>query len=97
MSEEEETARLREAQIRLAVTAISAVVMLWYLMPEWQRKQFTMRVIAKIQTTLSSWARTSGYRAMRHELASGRQAYDVPYAWSVLRDRLATWYERARS
>ena len=41
-------------------------------------------------------ARLTAEASMAHELATGEQRYELPYALSAGRDRLAAAYNRAR-
>ena len=84
MSDDE--TQLRRAQVELITTLISAAVMTWYLIPEWKRRELTLRALWAVRERLSRVAQAAGRAAMRDELSTGRRDYDVPLM-------LATWCE----
>jgi hypothetical protein len=94
VSDEERLARMKmaEAFIGLALS----LWCLWLMIPQHRRQLWRMRVLAKCQQSTDWAARRAGAGSMRAELASGQENYTLPYGLSLLRDHLATLYDRTR-
>jgi hypothetical protein len=96
VSDEEKLAqriKLIEASLSIGIT----LWMIWFqLIPAHRRQLWRMTVLA----TVSGWTGTAARRAaagsMRAELAGAGQRYELPYALSLARDRLARAYDSAR-
>lgn len=86
-----------QQRAQVIATAISLLVTVWWLMPEWQRKTMLLRTIARMRTVLHCCARLAGRTAMHRELACGMDdAYQLPYVLARLVDHLDAWQRRIR-
>lgn len=102
MDAEKTTETAEEKLIRrleLAARAISlayAIWMVWMLIPEHRQKMARMRVMEAIRKSAGRAASRAGAQAISLEARTGTEAYLLPYGLSVLRDKAAAAYERAR-
>ena len=84
---------------QVAALIVSAMAV-WQMLPEYQRKQITMRALGGVQTVLSRWARSEGHAGMGEELAGhGGQAarqYSVAFRLSLARDKCVALIETMR-
>src|SRR5579859_2203353 len=92
--QDEMTARLKliEAMMGLGLT----MWCLWLMIPEHRRQLLKMGMIARAERAARAAAHRAGVPAMGFELATGQRNYTLPYVLSLLSDRLAASYERAR-
>lgn len=94
MSDEElaQRVKLAEAALTLGLT----LWCLWSMIPQHRRQLARMSLLTRLHR-LTGWAaRRTGAGSMRAELASGQENYVLPYSLSLVRDRLAAAYDRAR-
>jgi hypothetical protein len=70
--------------------------MLWQMVPQHRRLEWRMRLLLRAQSLTGMCARRTAGLSMRAELATGRQDYTLPMAFSTLREGLAAAYDRAR-
>jgi hypothetical protein len=84
--------KLLEAATGLSLTAWC----LWMMVPQHRRQLWTMSLLSRLNRWTDLAARRTGAASMGAELASGQENYAVPYGLSLLRDRLAAAYGRAR-
>ena len=73
-----------------------SLALIWYLIPEHQKRLFLMRLSRAIQNSARSVACRAGVQAMRAELRSGVRNYALPYTLSLLADRAVQAYNRWR-
>jgi hypothetical protein len=94
VSDEQFTQRMKllEAAAGLSLTAWC----LWAMIPQHRRQLWTMGLLSRLNRWTDWAARRTGAASMGAELANGHENYAVPYGLSLLRDRLAAAYSRAR-
>ncbi len=92
----EQEAQRREAVLRMLIAAMSLAWMGWTMTPEHQRRLAMMRLAAASRRVLAAAARSAGHDAMGVELASGREAYGLPWLLSRGRDAAGRAYDRMR-
>jgi hypothetical protein len=84
--------KLLEAAAGLTLTAWC----LWTMIPAHRRQLWRMGLLSRMSRWTDWAARRTGAASMGAELASGQENYVVPYGLSLLRDRAAAAYDRAR-
>lgn len=88
-----------ERVIRLIVQSLSllySLYVIWFLIPEHQKRLILMRLSQAIQKHARSAACRSARPAMQAELRSGVPNYALPYALSLLAERARRFYDRMR-
>lgn len=85
--------------IRMLAGLISlaySLALIWYLIPEHQKRLCLMRLSRAIQNSARSTACRAGVQAMREEIRCGVRNYWLPYSLSLLADRAVRAYDRWR-
>lgn len=84
---------------RLAALIVT-LMMIWFTIPEHQRRQLVMRAAHNAQRAAGRAARREGHRGMGEELAGraggAERAYGAAYQLSRARDRMAALIEEMR-
>lgn len=87
--------RLRVAYLVLSLAYLAAVM--WMaLVPEHRRTELKLRAYRSCNRATNRLARRTAAASIEHELATGQQAYGLPYRLSLARDALGRAYDRAR-
>lgn len=91
---------MESGRIQRLLAAVMTLVMIWYVIPEWQRQQIRMWVMARSREAFGTAARMEGRRGMGDELAGrhgeAARRYGVAYNLSRLRDAAGRAYESIR-
>lgn len=84
---------------RLAALVVT-MMMIWFTIPEHQRRLIVMRAASRAQRAAGQAARREGHRGMGEELAGraggAERAYGAAYQLSRARDRVAEFIEEMR-
>lgn len=78
------------------ISLVYSLALIWYLIPEHQKRLYLMRLSQAIQNSARSVACRAGVRAMREEIRCGVRNYYLPYSLSLLADRAVAAYNRWR-
>jgi hypothetical protein len=78
------------------VSLLYSLALVWFMIPEHQKRLYLMRLSQAIQNSARSAARLAGERAMQQEARSGVPNYLLPYGLSLLADRAVRAYDRWR-
>ena len=87
--------RLRAAYLALSLIYLAAVIWM-ILIPEHRRTEAKLRAYRSCAQVMSRLSRRTADVSMGHELATGQEAYGLPYRLALARDALGRAYDRAR-
>lgn len=98
MDEATQAAKTEAAKqaVALVFMVLAMVIMAAATNPDFV-KTWLMRTAAVSRKLLTSAARQAGHTSMGIELTTGVREYSVPYHLSLLRDKAAIMYEKARN
>ena len=78
------------------ISLLYSLALIWFLIPEHQKRLWLMRLSQAIQNSARSVACRAAERAMREEIRCGVRNYALPYTLSLLADRAVQAYDRWR-
>lgn len=95
-----ESAARAEQVVKLLASVVSlaySLWLIWFLIPEHQKKLFLMRLSRAIQNAARQQACRAARPAMRAEVRSGVRNYLLPYSLMLLAERAQRAYDRWRN
>ena len=82
----------RPGRTQQAAALIMTAALIWFTLPEWQRRLLTARAGARIERLAGRVARAEGRLGMGHELhdrlGAAQRSYGAAYELMQLRERL---------
>jgi hypothetical protein len=85
------------ARLYLILCVVFLAAMVIHLIPEHRRQMARLRLLRLCGLVTSQLARRTGVASMGRELATGEQAYGLPYRLSLWRLAFDRAYEQSRS